>query len=65
MDLGTGFGGTLLTEGAAADTVKVKAAELCGPGLTTVTVQEPASPPLLKAGSINWPELMKFAFRPE
>ena len=63
FDPGTGFGDTLLMVGAAfeADTVKLKATELTLPGFATATVQVPASPPLLKAVSTSWPELMKLA----
>ena len=58
FDPGTGFGVTLVIVGTAveADTVKLKAVELCPPGLTTVTVQVPASLASLNPGSSNCPE---------
>ena len=64
VDPGTGLGDTLLTVGAAEDTVKFKAVELLPLGLTTVAVQVPPSLASLNAESVSWPEFTKVVLWP-
>ena len=59
VEPGTGLGETLLTVGAAEDTVKLKAVELLPLGLTTMTVQVPPSLASLNAESVSWLALTK------